>query len=34
MQLNEVRSALDFLIAERTESDVPWWEAMREEGAE
>lgn len=34
MHLNEVRSALDFLIAERTESNVPWWEAMREEGAE
>ena len=34
MQLSEVRSALDFLIAEHTDSDVPWWEAMREEGAE
>lgn len=34
MQLSEVRSALDFLIAERTDSAVPWWEAMREEGAE
>ena len=34
MQLSEVRAALDFLIADRTESDVPWWEAMREEGPE
>ena len=34
MQLSEVRSALDFLIADRTESDVPWWKAMREEGIE
>ena len=34
MQLSDVRSALDFLIAERTDSDLPWWEAMREEGDE
>lgn len=39
MKLSEVRTRLDTLIAERAElesgsarTDVPWWDAMRDEG--
>lgn len=34
MQLSEVRSALDFLIAEHSAGGRPWWEAMRDERGE
>lgn len=34
MQLSEVRSALDALIAEHTAAGRPWWEAMQDESGE
>lgn len=34
MKLSEVRAALDALIADRASAARPWWEAMRDEGAE
>jgi hypothetical protein len=34
MQLSDVRSALDALIAERSSTGRPWWEAMRDESGE
>ena len=34
MQLSQVRSALDSLIAEHSAGGRPWWEAMREERGE
>lgn len=34
MKLSEVRAALDALIADRASAGRPWWEAMRDEGAE
>jgi hypothetical protein len=34
MKLNEVRAALDALIADPASAARPWWEAMRAEGAE
>jgi len=34
MRLSEVRAALDALIASRESTGRPWWEAMRDEGAE
>jgi hypothetical protein len=34
MRLSEVRAALDGLIASRASDGRPWWEAMRDEGAE
>jgi len=34
MQLNEVRVALDSLIARQTSTGRPWWETMRDEGTE
>jgi len=34
MQLSQVRSALDSLIADRISGERPWWESMHDEGGE